>query len=81
MVVELVERKKCTILLPIRNGKFFIEQALGNLLATAGINDGILKENDGSTYETPIMLKEFETKDPRIIVIKLAPSGLVAALN
>ena len=81
MIVEPVEREKCTILLPIRNGKLFIEQALENLLATAGINDEILIVNDGSTDETAIMLKEFQTKDPRIIVINIAPSGLVAALN
>lgn len=81
MVVEPVEREKCTILLPIRNGKLFIEQALENLLVTAGINDEILIANDGSTDETPIVLKEFQTKDSRIIVINIATSGLVAALN
>jgi len=81
MIVEPVERQNCTILLPIHNGKFFIEQALEHLFATAGINYEILIINDGSTDETPIMLKEFQTKDPRIIRINIAPLGLVAALN
>jgi glycosyltransferase involved in cell wall biosynthesis len=80
-VIKPIQREKCTILLPIRNGKLFIEQALENLLAMANINDEILIVNDGSTDETPILLRGFQNRDPRIVVLNLAPSGLVTALN
>ena len=81
MESESNQRQNCTILLPIRNGESFISESLENLLSMAGANDEILIVNDGSTDQTLRKLREYQDRDPRIIVVTLPALGLVAALN
>lgn len=70
-----------TLLLPVKNGQFYIQQSILNLSQIAGREDEILVIDDGSTDETFALVKKFSQTDIRIRLIKNSNPGLVNALN
>jgi glycosyltransferase involved in cell wall biosynthesis len=70
-----------TLLLPVKNGQFYIRESILNLLKTAGAADEILIIDDGSTDETPEIVNKSIQIDHRIRFIRNKNPGLVNALN
>jgi glycosyltransferase involved in cell wall biosynthesis len=70
-----------SVLLPVRNGAAFSRFSIASILAQSCRDFEFLIIDDGSTDATAAILAEFAGTDPRIKIVKLAPSGLVAALN
>jgi glycosyltransferase involved in cell wall biosynthesis len=70
-----------TLLLPVKNGEFYIRESILNLLEIAGPSDEVLIIDDGSTDETTAIVNQSMQKDNRIRCIKNKNSGLVNALN
>jgi glycosyltransferase involved in cell wall biosynthesis len=76
-----MNREKCSVLLPVRNGEKFLQASLENLLQITIPGDEIVVIDDGSTDRTSSILMEIQKIDERICIISIPPTGLVAALN
>jgi glycosyltransferase involved in cell wall biosynthesis len=70
-----------TLLLPVKNGQLYIQESILNLSQIAGSEDEILIIDDGSTDQTPALVKKSIQIDGRIRYIKNSGVGLVDALN
>lgn len=69
------------VLLPVYNGADTIAESVESLLAQTEKRIRILVIDDGSTDETPAVLKQLADRDSRVVVIRTPNSGIVAALN
>lgn len=76
-----MNREKCSVLLPVRNGESFLRASLENLFLMTVPGDEIVVIDDGSTDSTSFILEEMQKLDERLISISVPPIGLVAALN
>jgi glycosyltransferase involved in cell wall biosynthesis len=70
-----------TLLLPVKNGQLYIQESILNLSQIAGPADEILIIDDGSTDQTPALVKKSSQTDGRLRYIKSSGVGLVNALN
>jgi glycosyltransferase involved in cell wall biosynthesis len=76
-----MERSPITVLLPIRNGEFYLPDAIVNLRNCIGSGDEILVIDDGSLDKTALFLTAWSRENPLVRVMKNPGSGLVSALN
>lgn len=70
-----------TLLLPVKNGQFYIRESILNLSRIAGPTDEVLIIDDGSTDETTAIVNKSMQVDNRIRYVKNINPGLVNALN
>jgi glycosyltransferase involved in cell wall biosynthesis len=70
-----------SVLLPIHNAAATLPRALDSLRAQTLADWELLAIDDGSTDSTPALLAAAAATDPRIRVLSIAKSGIVAALN
>lgn len=71
-----------SVILPIYNGAEFIEGSIQSILAQDFRDFELLAIDDGSTDDTPKILRRLAKKDPRIRILTHAKNmGLVAGLN
>jgi len=75
------KRPSVTVLMPVRNGEYFINRSLENLIEITNSRDEILVINDGSTDSTLTLLQAWEKKCDRLNVISRKHFGLVSTLN
>jgi glycosyltransferase involved in cell wall biosynthesis len=68
-----------SVVLPVRNGARYIREALDSVLAQTAADLELVVVDDGSTDDTPEILRSY--RDERLRVIRQEPAGLVAALN
>lgn len=69
------------VLLPVYNGAETIAESVESLLAQTEKRLRVLVIDDGSTDDTPEILKTLADRDERVVVIRTPNSGIVAALN
>lgn len=72
---------RVSILLPVRNEERLLPAALASLFRQSCTDWELVAVNDGSSDGTGALLDSAATADPRVRVLHLPPSGLVAALN
>jgi glycosyltransferase involved in cell wall biosynthesis len=72
---------KISVVMPVWNGAKYLREAVQSIITQSFEDFEFLILNDGSTDETPRILKHFARRDPRIRVIDLAHEGIVNALN
>ena len=77
----IVKSQACSILLPLYNGAYFIEDAITSNLESMRDIDELLIVNDGSQDISKEALKKFESRDSRIRIINKSHTGLVETLN
>ena len=70
-----------SVLLPVRDGAATLAQALASIAAQTLADHEVVAVDDGSTDETPAILRTAAAADPRIRVVTTAPSGIAAALR
>lgn len=70
-----------SIIIPVYNTEKYIEECINSLLNQSLKEIEIICINDGSTDNSLNLLKDFEQKDPRIIVISKENSGPANARN
>lgn len=70
-----------TLLMPVKNGEIFLQQAITNLEKNLQPNDEILVIDDGSTDRTGSILRKWAEENPQVRVISNSKHGLVNALN
>jgi glycosyltransferase involved in cell wall biosynthesis len=69
------------VLLPVRNGASFLEEALESLTRQTFSKFQVLAVDDGSIDGTGEILREAAVRDRRIQVLTQEPKGIVAALE
>lgn len=67
--------------MPVWNGAAHLREAIDSILIQTFSNFEFIILDDGSTDETPEILREYQRRDPRIRVIPLNHEGIVIALN
>lgn len=75
------KRLPCTLLLPLFNGKDFLNQSIQNLISIAGPDDEILIIDDGSNDISKLELSTINNLDSRIVIYSCEHRGLVETLN
>lgn len=72
---------KISVLMPVFNGGKYLSVAIDSVLAQTYGDFEFLILNDGSTDETPHILREYARRDSRLRVTSRGNKGLVASLN
>jgi glycosyltransferase involved in cell wall biosynthesis len=70
-----------SVVMPVYNGQGFLREAIGSVLAQTHADFELVAIDDGSTDETPAILKEAAAADPRVRVITQANGGGARARN
>ena len=70
-----------TVVMPIRNGSNYLEDALQSVLQQEHPVEEILIVNDGSTDETPTLLERLEREIPQVHILKGPERGPGPARN
>jgi glycosyltransferase involved in cell wall biosynthesis len=70
-----------SVLMPVRNGTPFVRTAIASILGQSFRDFEFIIVDDGSTDETPDILRRASQCDRRIRVVSQPPSGIVAALE
>jgi len=70
-----------SVIMPVRDGERWIGEAIASITAQSFADFELLIVDDGSTDRTCQIAAEAAQRDPRVRVIGLPPSGVVAALN
>ena len=75
------ESPAVSVLMPVRDGQVYLDEAMSSLLAQTFADFEILVVDDGSTDDTPGQLERWVREDERIRVISSEPVGIVHALE
>jgi glycosyltransferase involved in cell wall biosynthesis len=70
-----------SIVVPVYNVERYLEECLDSVLAQTYEEIEIICVNDGSTDNSPDILKKYEAKDPRIVIVNKPNGGLSSARN
>ena len=70
-----------SVILPIYNAGSYLRDAIDSILAQSYTDFELLALDDGSTDDSLAILKEYESKDPRVKLFTRENRGLVATLN
>ena len=78
----MTERPRVTVLIPVFNRERFVDEAIQSVLAQDFAAFELLIVDDGSTDGTPDVLREWATRDARIVVVTAPRNlGIPGALN
>jgi glycosyltransferase involved in cell wall biosynthesis len=70
-----------SVILPVYNGGKYLNDAIESILSQTYENFEFIIINDGSKDNSLDIIKEYEKKDSRIIIISRENKGLIATLN
>lgn len=70
-----------SVLLPVRNTEAFIRQAVESILNQTFFDLELVVVDDGSTDNTPAILADIASREPRIVVLTQPSAGIVSALE
>ena len=73
------EQEYISILMTTYNSEKWVRRAMESVLTAADANCEIVVVDDGSTDGTVDILREYEEKDPRVLVIEIEHGGLSCA--
>ena len=78
---ELTHNIPVSVIIPVYNVSKYLEECLDSIVGQSLKNIEIICINDGSTDNSPDILKSYAQKDDRIIVIEQTNKGLSATRN
>lgn len=70
-----------SVILPVYNGEKYLNEAIESILNQTYTNFEFIIINDGSKDSSLEIIKEYEKKDSRIVVVSRENRGLIATLN
>ncbi|MFW2555408.1 glycosyltransferase family 2 protein [Aliarcobacter butzleri] len=70
-----------SVILPVYNGREYLSEAIESILNQTYTNFEFIIINDGSKDDSLQIIKEYERKDERIVVISRENKGLISTLN
>ena len=76
-----VNKPLVSVVLPVYNGELYLREAVDSILAQTYKDFELIAIDDGSTDKTLGILREYEMKDSRVVIITRENKGLVASLN
>ena len=79
--MEVDMKPLISVIIPVYNVERYLKQCLNSVIRQTYENLEIICVNDGSTDNSLAILKEYEQKDHRIVVISQENKGLSAARN
>jgi glycosyltransferase involved in cell wall biosynthesis len=80
-VLIVRERPTVSVLLPVRDGRAHLHECIASLRAQTLADYEVIAVDDGSTDESADVLDAWAAEDPRVRVVRLPRSGLIAALE
>jgi glycosyltransferase involved in cell wall biosynthesis len=72
---------RISVVMPVYNSEAYLAEALDSILAQSFISFEVLAIDDGSTDGSPDILRHYQKKDSRIVVISQENAGVAAACN
>ena len=79
--IENVSTPLVSVVLPVYNGEKHLANSINSILEQTFGDFELIIIDDGSTDSSPMILKEYERRDPRVILILRENRGLVTTLN
>ena len=76
-----MEKLKLSVIVPVYNVEKYLSECIESIINQTYKNIEIICVNDGSTDASRQILKDYQKKDPRIIIIDKQNQGLAAARN
>src|SRR5688500_15704659 len=70
-----------SVLMAVYNGGAYLAEAVESILGQTLADFELIAVDDGSTDDSPAILKRFAERDPRVRVVTKANAGLPRALN
>ncbi len=70
-----------SVVMSVYNGEDFLKEAVESILQQTYTDFEFIIINDGSTDSSGEILRNYASKDPRIVLIEQENAGLIAALN
>jgi GT2 family glycosyltransferase len=70
-----------SVLLPVRNGAAYLNATLASLAAQTFTDFEIILIDNGSTDSTPVIIREWERREPRLRSVRHSPAGLGQCLR
>lgn len=77
----MTETPKISVIVPVYNVEEYLRQCLDSIIRQTKKDIEIICVNDGSTDNSPKILKEYEQKDERIKIVTKKNGGLSSARN
>jgi glycosyltransferase involved in cell wall biosynthesis len=78
---EQMSRARVAVLMPVYNGARFLRVAVESILSQTFRDFDFLIVDDGSTDESPAILREYAARDSRIRIESQPNAGIAGALN
>lgn len=72
---------KISVIIPVYNAQEYLEECINSVLAQSYCDIEIICIDDGSSDESLRILRDFEKKDPRMVVVHQENRGVSAARN
>ena len=70
-----------SVVMPVRNAARFLEEAAESVLAQGLADLELIAVDDGSSDETPAVLRALAARDPRLKILTTPAAGIVPALQ
>lgn len=80
-LIENSSKPLVSVVLPVYNGEEYLADAINSILVQTFSDFELIVIDDGSTDGSPKILKEYEHRDPRVLVVVRENRGLVTTLN
>lgn len=77
----MVSNPRVSVVMSVYNGGAYLAEAIESILSQTYINFEFIIVNDGSTDDSYALLKKYQEKDKRIILISRENKGLIFSLN
>ena len=75
------EKQLISVIMPVFNCEDYLEESIVSILDQTYPYFEFIIINDGSTDQSPKIIKKYANQDDRIIIINQSNSGIVTALN
>src|SRR5579864_5984497 len=70
-----------SVVMGVYNAQRYVSEAIESVLNQTFGDFEFIVVDDGSTDRTPAILQEYQARDPRLKVLRIAHAGIVAAAN
>ena len=81
MIESAAKTPTISVLMPVYNAAAHLREAMDSILGQSFGDFEFLCVDDGSTDNSPALLREYAARDPRVIVLTKPTGGVTSALN
>ncbi len=81
ILIERIDMPEISIIMPVYNKQNYVKRSLDSVLDQVFSDFELIVVDDGSADDSPMILEEYQSKDPRIRVIHTENGGVSHARN